>query len=408
MSVGSKVCALPGCDELLTQPPGDPSPRKYCCGEHRIEARRLRQQTRPEPGEPTTSPSPVRPNPLRRTGLKRTALTLGTVAALGTVGLALGPSRAASPPPSEPTSIAAPQGVDPAAWTAQAKVALTSLDSQLQQLADAENALVALPEQQQETLASQAREVADRKVQVQRQRAMLNAALAAQSQLPSVQSDLRAVQQQLTSINNSIGERSTGTAEILNAQREALQRSSESMRAGSDALRETLNAATRLPLSVDQDTAITKQLVDRTFSLARTGNKPAPEQRPSDPGTKVVALPESRQRAANRPRSEVTTTAPPRAKRVKVTSTATEVSVKPATTRTTARKVQAAPANTTTTPRTQPLTPTQPVRATKPTTVTIDEVIRTATQLYKAYQDDKKRSSASSSHSGNQDCPPCP
>ncbi|HEX4221846.1 MAG TPA: hypothetical protein VHZ97_05760, partial [Pseudonocardiaceae bacterium] len=52
-------CQLPGCTRVIAVSPEEPTPRKYCCPDHRVAARRLRHEVLAENEAP--APAPVRP-----------------------------------------------------------------------------------------------------------------------------------------------------------------------------------------------------------------------------------------------------------------------------------------------------------------------------------------------------------
>lgn len=70
MSSSNQVCALPGCSDLIEETPGRPV-RRYCCSDHRIEARKVRLDQahreseavagRTEVQPPAPEPVPVAP-----------------------------------------------------------------------------------------------------------------------------------------------------------------------------------------------------------------------------------------------------------------------------------------------------------------------------------------------------------
>jgi hypothetical protein len=164
----SQTCELPGCDNPITQLPGAAPPRKYCCSEHRREARRLRYAARagasPEPPHterpvvPLAGPSLRSERPSDRQEKKvtrrgtRAILALAGVSAVavglipGDTGFTPGDTGTHQTAAGRPrtTSPEAATAVD-ATWAPRAKKVLAQVNADLSQIAKAEAAAAAVP-----------------------------------------------------------------------------------------------------------------------------------------------------------------------------------------------------------------------------------------------------------------------
>lgn len=160
-TIRKKTCEYPGCEVVVTQPSGEGPPRKYCGKQHRLAARRLRNEERPATptppraaavpdsvpeAAPTTVPEarrrsrPGRPR-LRVAVLAVFFLVAALLASTGdgtpypsTARARLTPAAAASPSPSVTVTALPAQTL--ARWSATAARTLRALDGQLRVVAD--------------------------------------------------------------------------------------------------------------------------------------------------------------------------------------------------------------------------------------------------------------------------------
>jgi hypothetical protein len=181
----SQTCGLPGCDNPITQPPAGGPPRKYCCSEHRKEARRVRYAARsviiPEPPRPEDpaelivsavrspgeAPRPAEAAPKdadvvlpsavasarhRHAGKRRGTRTVIALVGVSAVVAAFIPGDGGKGLPSadhgrSPNHANGPQrlaAVD-TTWVPRAKKALAQVNKDLAQIEQAERAAAAIP-----------------------------------------------------------------------------------------------------------------------------------------------------------------------------------------------------------------------------------------------------------------------
>ncbi len=220
-------CELPGCDVVIEQPAQGGNPRRYCTAEHRAEGRRVRVEAAgADSGQPTRQ---LRRGPARselasqkqaRSGQQATAAAkavlrrrraiavLGAVGILASGGGLVATSQSApggSPGPEGGRSAPAPQALNGEPWAAQAQVTLTSVEQQLDQIAQAEAAWksTALSRRAGSPPAT-VTALLDQKAALEQLRTRLRSELAAWRSLHTVRDALAQTQQQLAELDKTI------------------------------------------------------------------------------------------------------------------------------------------------------------------------------------------------------------
>ncbi|GEL25510.1 hypothetical protein PSU4_44640 [Pseudonocardia sulfidoxydans NBRC 16205] len=241
---GERLCALPGCDEVVTSLPGRPE-RRFCSPVHRESARQARRDAnrlaRAAVGaaggeaapagvavvavapagvveEPAAAAQPVvvshigsrpaRPRPPADVPPRRDRRHRRAIAVLGAAGAlvagycitASGPDVAAT----HPSVLAVPQLADERGWAAQAEVVLASVGGQLDDVARAEAQWQALPEQVRERRAATYVALLRRKAYLETQKTLLQTQLGTYRSLTRAGDELRQTQQQLAYIEREL------------------------------------------------------------------------------------------------------------------------------------------------------------------------------------------------------------
>jgi outer membrane biosynthesis protein TonB len=224
----SQTCALPGCDNVITQSAGGGPPRKYCCGEHRLQARRVRYEARTataaKPHE-ITKPArarsrgraPARHGRRNGAGARRgvrAALALAGVSAVvaglvpgdaGTRVPATDGEQARSKAPNRSTAPQPATAVD-LRWVPRAKKVLAQVNGDLTRLGKAERAAAAVPRAQwSPRLRALMGQLEQRKAELLRQRDLLRADLSVVETYRKASAGLADVQQQLGLLNQARG-----------------------------------------------------------------------------------------------------------------------------------------------------------------------------------------------------------
>ncbi|RTL67984.1 MAG: hypothetical protein EKK42_11325 [Pseudonocardiaceae bacterium] len=243
---GERLCALPGCDEVVTSLPGRPE-RRFCSAVHRESARQARRDANrlaraavgATPGEAAPAgvavvaaasagvgaaeepgavaqpilvsrigTRPVRPRPPVDVPSRRDRRHRRAIAVLGAAGAlvagycitASGPDVAAT----HPSVLAVPQLADERGWAAQAEVVLASVGEQLDDVAVAEAQWHALPEQVRERRAATYVALLRRKAYLETQKTLLQTQLGTYRSLSRAGDELRQAQQQLAYIEREL------------------------------------------------------------------------------------------------------------------------------------------------------------------------------------------------------------
>src|ERR1700754_2261705 len=228
---GSQTCELPGCDNPIDQSSGSGPPRKYCCSEHRREARRVRYEAKTaasskpqflhsteQLGAPETKPSgiPERPptaerrnGPGGRRGT-RAALTLAGISALvaalipGDAGTRL-PTADREQSPNRSNGRQQAAAVD-TTWVPRAKKVLAQVNADLSQIGKAERAAAAAPRDQWSArLRALMQRLEQRKTDLLRLRALLQADLSVVETYDRAAAGLAGTRQQLRLLNQARG-----------------------------------------------------------------------------------------------------------------------------------------------------------------------------------------------------------
>ncbi|MHA6796510.1 hypothetical protein ACVGVM_23815 [Pseudonocardia bannensis] len=353
----SRRCALPGCEVVIEAIPGRPE-RRYCTAAHRSAARQARRASVQsdgdarladalpwlrEPGDPMPRPGvpagpagrgrPVpAPAPAARTSRRpvlrrrnprpdapaprrRRALAVFGAAGVLVGGYAITASEPVAPP-AVPVQ-AAPEERTEEQWAARAQVALSSVNRQLDTIAQAEESWNRVPQSRRAGAPpAPVRELQDRKALLERRKATLQSQLAAYRTLERSADDLKLVEQYLASVEKAIRDlppealRSPEQAADIAAlyeERDVLIRRRDARRQELQSLTEGVQNATRTALP--NDTHRTTEVSNEVLALAAN-----PDGGPK-PGDSVLSRrPDAvggRDEEHNRPRAEVGTSGPP-------------------------------------------------------------------------------------------------
>jgi hypothetical protein len=365
----ARSCALPGCAVIIEDIPGRP-PRRYCTAAHRAAARQARRastqseqeaclaETLPwlrEPADVASAPSvpgrcrpaersaPVRPldarsshagpsavrapslpPPGRSRGarsnepLPRRRRALAVLGAAGILagGYAVTASEPAPPPAASPVE-AAPQPATEDEWAARAQVTLTSLNRQLDTIAQTEEAWSRLPEERRAaTPPALVQAMAERKALLERRKATLQSQIETYRSLSRTKDELRITEQHLQAVEKALQDvpsdpnRTPEQASVIAAldeQRDLRLRQREAKRKELDSLEENVQSAVRTPLPDDgEETAHVSNEVLEVIRTDGTGR--------GDPGDSAIPpRPEvvGREQQQAQERQETATSAPP-------------------------------------------------------------------------------------------------
>lgn len=281
---GSRRCALPGC-YVVIEPPADGQPqRKYCTAAHRAIARQQRREgtQRSATAPPLMLSEPVSPprlrrelplpplavqleaNPARHRQLAVHGRRTRTVAVLGSAGLLVtgGTLTLADDPRSTEAASAAPwQAQGPEAdqhWASEARVSLSSVERQLEDVAAAERDWNSLPaEERAGQTPDGVRDLARRKALLEQQRSSLADRLASYENLNQAKQNLVHNEQAVAELDRTLSAapapRQSSAADAdntrrLREQRAARARELAEQRQKVDALREGMREAMAGPL----------------------------------------------------------------------------------------------------------------------------------------------------------------
>ena len=369
MSAVPECCALPGCDEPIEQPTDGGPRRKFCTATHRAAARRLRREERTTVARAVASPTsgialgipaqrdvPPSPTPRDRVAVaglpsrqheqgiehqrqlvaashaanaerrRKAKRAVGTrrrgIAVLGAASiLAAGGGWVvidkASPAVPDSTSTAssdAPSGT--AEWASRAKVALASVNSQLDLVNQVQAEWNALPGSRSRILPQPVVELLAHKTRLEQQRAMLESELSALKSLETSRSALASTEGQLASVERALkaipsdaplSTEQSETARQLKAQRDLLAQQRENQN------REVLGWDNSIRNSVTKPLPelekVTEPVTDTVIALIDNSD------RPSSPPVAQVRSPipaaTNRQDSTERARQDYNTGAPP-------------------------------------------------------------------------------------------------
>ncbi|GEL16991.1 hypothetical protein [Pseudonocardia asaccharolytica] len=342
----SKRCALPGCGATIEIIPGRPE-RRYCTAAHRVEARRVRRAAaqsgddarlaealpwlRPA-GEPARRPaaeprqrtdrSPHRPVPERTVRGNGSPRRSRAVAALGAAGLIVGGYVITASEPVRPASPgvaaqASPGYSSPQDWAARAQVALTSVDRQLDVIAQTEEVWNRVPAAQRVGAPLPVRMLQERKALLERQKTTLQSQLAAYRSLGRATDELRRAEEQLAIVEKALRDvppealRTPEQAAVIAAldqQREVLERRRDAKREELRSLSDGVRNASRTALP--DDSSRTTDVSNEVLALAQNprGDDGAPDERSSLRRPEVVS---GRDKEDDRPGAHVATSGPP-------------------------------------------------------------------------------------------------
>lgn len=354
---GERRCALPGCDEVVTSLPGRPE-RRFCSPVHRESARRARRDANrlartavgATEGEaapvgvavvavtptgvdlveaPVAAAAPVvlsrngsrsarpRPSavpPRRERRHRRAIAVLGAAGALvaGYCITASGPDVAAT----HPSVLAVPELVDERSWAAQAEVVLASVGDQLDDVADAEAAWHALPEQVRERRAATYVALLRRKAYLETQKTLLQTQLGTYRSLTRAGDELRQAQQQLAYIERELtiatdpARRTPAQSALVAAledNRRTLERRRDAKQDEMRGLSGDVASAARLPLLDDPDA--TRRATADVRRIVADPAAPSPHDMSDD--RRPDAVPGRPAQRDGMPSVEVGTGAPP-------------------------------------------------------------------------------------------------
>ncbi|MGI9002786.1 MAG: hypothetical protein ACR2GH_14165 [Pseudonocardia sp.] len=355
-------CALPGCNVLIEDIPGRPA-RRYCTAAHRAAARQARRASAHEAylaenlpwlREPTDE-APVNPAPSRGTESSGPPRAPGVraadpptsevwapaprtrssrlndpiprrrraVAVLGAAGiLAGGYVVTASEPP--PPSVAAPVQAEPRVesedeWAARAQVTLTSLNRQLDMIAQTEEAWNQLPENRRTGAPPAAvQAMQERKQLLERRKATLQSQIDTYRSLSRTKAGLEQTEQHLQAVEEALEEapaepepspEQASVIAALDEQRDLRLRQREAKREELRSLEDNVASATRTPLPDDGEE--TTEVSNEVMEVIRTdgSGKPDPDPAPAPDRPEGVVGREEQQQAQER--QDHATSAPP-------------------------------------------------------------------------------------------------
>jgi outer membrane biosynthesis protein TonB len=314
----SQTCGLRGCDNPITQSPGGGPLRKYCCSEHRREARKVRYEARTatapeprhshgieEPAAPAPKPSDAPGRPLapvrhRGTGVRRGTRAALAIASLSAVFAALIPGDVGAPPTTADREQSRDRADGPrtvtavdTTWVPRARRVLAQVDKDLAQIDKAEHAAAAVPrERWSARLRALMRRLEQRKADLLRLRTPLQADLSVVESYGQAAASLASTRQQLGLLNQARGPlRSlSGSAQkqmawILNGLESQAGRLSEQERSHKNAeenLRTPAREASAKPLpDLPEDV---RSLASRVNDAAEASAPPARSPAPIHPG----------------------------------------------------------------------------------------------------------------------------
>lgn len=312
MDDGGRRCALPGCDRVISPTDGRPE-RRYCTAAHRAAARQARRaaaRTAPESGPaplvealpwlhdapdagvraPAAPPDP----PAARTRHRRLRPRGRALAAIGIAGVLAGGYAIVRPAPSPSTVAAMPQSETADTWAARATVALTSVNRELDVLAQAEEEWRRLPESRRAVVPAPVVALEERRSVLERRRATLQSQLDAYRSLRRAQQELAVSEQQLRAVEKALAEapraQDAATA-ALEEQRDLRLRRRDAQRAELASLEDGVAAAARAPLPDDDEA--TEEVSREVREVVRNGGtEPArPTNRPAVPDPESDAVP---------------------------------------------------------------------------------------------------------------------
>ena len=318
-----KYCALPGCNAVIEPVPGRPE-RRYCSPAHRAAARQARraaarrerearlaetlpwlrtseeptttgerqaavEHARSRPGLRSGAASPSTQPPTRaerpRRNLGRISRRRRTLAVLGVAGLIAGgyTGTASGPVPPSPPPVQVNPVPSEEEWAAQARIALTSVERQLDTLVQAEEEWERLAEKQRAAPGSPpkpVREMRERKALLERQRATLQSQLDAYRSLKESESELEVAEQHLRTVERALRDvppqprrtpEQASTIAALSEQRDLRIRQRDVKRQEVENLRRSVEAAKLIPLP--DTTAATTELANRVREVIRNGGR---------------------------------------------------------------------------------------------------------------------------------------
>jgi hypothetical protein len=321
MDDGGRRCALPGCDRLILPTDGRPE-RRYCTAAHRAAARQARRaaaqaeqadaaplaevlpwlgeasEPSAEPPEPRPAPVVTEPAPRGSRDPRRVRPRGRALAALGIAGILVGGyaailagGYATSEPGSSPSSVGAtPQRETADGWATRATVALTSVNRELDVLAQAEEEWRRLPKSRRAVVPAPVVALQERRSVLERRRTMLQSQLDAYRSLRRAQQELAVSEQQLRAVEKALAdgpaEHDAATA-ALEEQRDLRVRRRDAQRAELASLEEGVAAATRAPLPDDGEAteAVTREVRE---VVRNGGTEPAASADPGPPRPDVV------------------------------------------------------------------------------------------------------------------------
>ena len=358
MDDGGRRCALPACDRTITTTAGRPE-RRYCTAAHRAAARRARrvavQAEQPDgpdaladalpwlrdaigtgaaragdsddPGaEPVRlgHPAEVTPAPEVPSGSRdrrpmprrRHALVMLGVAGILAGGYAVTDAQPEPRPvQAAPEGAAAPDGAAADTWAQRATVALTSVNRQLDTLAQTEDEWRRLPESARAMVPAPVAALEERRSVLQRRRATLQAQLDDYRSLRRTQQELANSEQHLRAVETALADappRRRRSAEqeaaiaALEEQRDLRIRRRDVQRTELASLQDGVSTATRTPLP--DDDAATATITDDVMEMVHNGGTEPGRPDPKPPQPEVVA---GRESEDGKPRQEVGTSGPP-------------------------------------------------------------------------------------------------
>ena len=352
-------CALPGCVVPIDNVPGRPV-RRYCTAAHRAAARQARRasmqpdqharlaETLPWLREPDPEPvlaqpvsprrgasgpvrvipvSATRPAPPPRRSL---SARLGdhlprrrrAIAVLGAAGILAGGYAVTS---SQSTELAGPTQQTPQdessdGWAARAQVTLTSVDRQLDTIAQTEAAWNAMPEHTTVGTPVSVGALIDRKALLERRKAALQSQLDSYRALARTKADLELCEQNLGAVEKALRDVPTTGAvsspdeasalAALQEQRDLRIHQRDAKKLELARLEGNVEKAARAPLPDDgqQTNAVSDEVMDVIHNDGRGGGQPStPTPGPNRP----EVLASGRQGEHDQERQATTTSAPP-------------------------------------------------------------------------------------------------
>ncbi|OJY45183.1 hypothetical protein [Pseudonocardia sp. 73-21] len=349
-------CALPGCDVPIDDIPGRPA-RRYCTAAHRAAARHARRasmqpdqqerlaETLPWLREPDPEPVLVRPSaahaePERTVRVpapravspagRGLAARLGdrlprrrrAIAVIGAAGILAGGYAVTS---SQSTEVAGPvaqtpQGESSDGWAARAQVTLTSVDRQLDTIAQTEAAWNAMPEHATVGTPAAVAELMDRKALLERRKAALQSQLDTYRALARTKADLELSEQNLDAVEKALKDAPTTGAvtspdeasalAALQEQRDLRIRQRDAKKLELAGIEGNVEKAARAPLPDDgqQTTVVSEKVLDVIHNGGRDGGRPtSPTPGPRRP----EVLASGREGEQGQERQATTTSAPP-------------------------------------------------------------------------------------------------